>query len=473
MALIVTIAFLASGSAASGYSIWSVAGTGVQCSTPPACGDGAAANAAQLNYPEGVAVGASGYVYVADWGANEVRKISPTGKITIVAGDGTACIGPANCGDGGAATSAELSFPDGVAVDASGNVYIADTGDNEIRKVSPGGVITRIAGDGSDCSTPPSCGDGAPATSAELTSPQGVAVDRAGNVYIADSGDNEIRKVSKGTISRVAGTGSPCATAPSCGDGGSATSAQLSFPAGVAVDSTGRLYVADDGDNEIRRVSTSGAISRIAGNGSACTSPPSCGDGGAATSATLGSPDGVAVDSRGNIYVADDLDNEIRRISTSGTITRVAGTGAACSAPPSCGDGGSATSGTLDYPDALAVDPAGDVFIADTYDNEIRFVAPGASAAVAGTKVAVIAFGAALTGSSVTVRYALSGSASLKLAVRGPGQSGAVVSSGSGKTGLGELVWKRTKKPAKGSYKLMITATVSGHSASSTTRATL
>ena len=309
-------AALALAGAAVGYSIWPLAGTGTPCATPPSCGDGGAATSAPLGFPEGVAVGPAGDVYVADWGDNEVRKLSVTGSITPVAGGGTPCSSPPACGDRGPATDAQLSFPDGVAVDQAGNVYIADTGDNEVRKVSPGGTITRFAGTGAVCASPPACGDGGAATAAQLRNPFGLAVDRSGDVYIADAGDNEIRKVtSAGKITRIAGTGKACSNPPACGDDGPATAGQLNFPAGVAVDHAGNVYVADDGDNEVRKVAVGGTISRIAGTGAACSSPPACGDSGPALSATLGAPDGVAVDQHANVYVADDLDNEIRKIS--------------------------------------------------------------------------------------------------------------------------------------------------------------
>lgn len=331
---------LAASTAPSGAPIFAVAGNGTNCSTPPACGDGAAASAAQLSFPEGIAVDAQGDTFVADWGDNEIRMIAPDGTISTIAGGGTPCWSPPGCGDGGAATDAELSFPEGVAIGPDGSVYIADTGDNEIRKVSPSGRITRFAGSGSECSRPPACGDGGPATGAQLSAPAAVAVDRAGDVFIADTGDSEVRRVSaSGTITRVAGTGVFCPTAPTCGDGGPATSAQLNFPGGVTIDRAGNLWIADAGDNEVRQLSTAGTITRVAGSGKQCASPPACGDGGAATSADLNGPDGVAVAPDGSLYIADSADNAVRRVSATGKISAVAGTGAECSAPIACGNG--------------------------------------------------------------------------------------------------------------------------------------
>jgi sugar lactone lactonase YvrE len=451
--------------------ILAIAGTGAACSTPPECGDGAAATTAQLSYPESVAVDAYGDVYVADWGDNEIRRIAPNGTMTMVAGSGTACWAAPSCGDGAAAADAKLSFPQGIAVAADGTLYIADTADNEIRRVSPSGKITRFAGTGAECAQPPSCGDGGPATSAQLGAPAGVAVDVAGNVYIADTGDSEIRKVSRsGTISRVAGTGVFCATAPSCGDGGPAIGAELNFPGGVAIDATGSLFIADGGDNEVRRVSTSGTITRVAGSGKQCASPPACGDGGAATSADLNGDDGVTVASGGTLYIADAGDNEVRRVSAAGKIATVAGNGSACAVATSCGDAGPAFGAELNYPDAVALDPRGNLYIADTYDSELRWVPRAGTATLASPtrRVILSAFTLTLTGTSITVRCALSGPAALILTVTSPARSATVVRE-VGHAGLDALVWNRRlgRTPAPhGRYTLTVTAAAGGRSTS-------
>lgn len=456
-----------------GSTIWTIAGAGSACSTPPSCGDGSAATRAQLSFPEAVAVSTNGNVYVSDWGDNEIRKLAPDGTITAVAGDGTPCSTPPSCGDRASATSAELNFPEGVAVDLSGNVYIADSGDNEIRKVSPSGKITRFAGTGADCSRPPACGDGGAATAAQLSAPAGLAIDRAGNVYIADTGDSEVRKVSPaGKISRIAGTGVACAAAPTCGDGAGATSAQLNFPGGVAVDGAGSVYVADAGDNELRKISVAGTITRIAGSGKLCGAPSACGDGGAATSADLSGPDGVAVTSTGTLFIADAGDNEIRQVSVTGKIVTVAGNGSACPQPRSCGDGGAAGGAQLDYPDGVAVDQAGNVYIADTYDQELRWLSSTGSSFLqsASGKIALTAFGADLTAAAVSVRYALSGAASVTLSVSSGAGAPTVVARGSGRVGFGLLSWNRRLRgapAARGRYTLTLTATTAGRSASS------
>lgn len=452
-------------------TIWSVAGNGVACTTAPLCGDGAraVASTAELNFPQSVAVDPAGNVYTADWGDSEVRKLSPDGRITLLAGNGTPCGSAPSCGDGATGTGAQLNFPQAVAVDRAGNVYIADTGDNEIRKVSPRGVVTRVAGNGATCSSASACGDGGSALRASLNAPGGVAVDAAGNLYIADSGDNMIRKVSaRGVITRVAGDGMICVSAPSCGDGGPATSAQLNAPQGLALDSSGRLYIVDGGDNEVRRVSR-GTISRFAGTGVACTSAPACGDGQAAAGAQLNLPEAVAVDPAGSVYIADWGDNEIRVVSRTGTIALAAGNGSACASPPACGDAGPASSAPLSAPQGVAVDGAGNLFVADTEDHELRLVtlagAKPASLSASTGKVSLVAFASGVTRTQVTVRYALTAAASVTLSL-----NGRVLARASGQAGVGQLAWNRklgrTSAPA-GRYRLTVTAAVGKASAQS------
>lgn len=471
--LLVVAAALAFATGASAYSIWALAGDGTPCATPPSCGDGGTAPAARLGFPLGAALDSAGNVYIADWGDNVVRKLSVSGAITTVAGGGTTCSAPPRCGDGGPATDAQLSFPDAVAVDRAGNRYIADTGDNEVRKVSVQGRITRVAGNGTSCARPPACGDGGAATAGQLRAPAGVTVDASGNVYIADTGDNEIRKVTpSGKLSRVAGTGTPCSKPPACGDGGPATSAQLSFPGGVAVDRAGDVYIADDGDNDVRRLGASGTIGRVAGSGAQCSSPPSCGDGGAALSATLSAPDGVAVDRVGNVYVADTLDNEIRRVTVHGVIDRIAGNGAACSRPPACGNGGTATTAQLNYPVGVAVDPAGNVYVADSYDQELRWLSRARGSVLptpAGTAL-LLAFGAEAGRGAVSVRYALGAAARVTLSVRPAAGTRVVVVAAVGREGFNQISWNGRigGRPAgHGRYVLTISATIAGRSATS------
>jgi uncharacterized protein (TIGR03437 family) len=278
--------------------------------------------------------------------------------ITTVAGDGAGGFS----GDNGPAIGAALYSPQGLAVDSAGNLYIADLANNRIRKVS-NGVISTVAGNG----TPGFSGDGGLATAAQLDQPYAVAVDSAGNLYIADCWNHRIRKVSNGVISTVAGNGTPGFS----GDNGPATSAQLSDPAGVAVDSSGNLFIADMFSNRIRRVSN-GAITTVAGNGTQGFS----GDNGPATSAQLSNPYAVAVDSAGNLYIADMANSRIRKVSN-GAITTVAGGGTQGLG----GDGGPATSAQLSA-SGVAVYASGSPLIADSGNNRIRQLVAAPSAGV-------------------------------------------------------------------------------------------
>jgi sugar lactone lactonase YvrE len=325
--------------------------------TPGYSGDGGPATVAQLFSPEGVAVDAAGNLYIADCANQRIRKVS-NGIITTVVGGGW---GP-GIGDGGPATSALLSSPFGVAVDSAGNLYIADLGDNLVREVS-NGIITTVAGNG----TAGYSGDNGVATSAELNFPQAVAVDAAGNLYIADYGNERIRKVSNGLITTVAGSG----TWGFSGDGGAATSAKLFAPIGIAVDAAGNLYIADSGNNRIREVSN-GIITTVAGNGALGFS----GDNGPAATAMLNDATGVAVDRAGNLYIADVANNRVRKVSN-GIITTVVGGG-------SPGDGGPAAGAVLYGPTDVAVDPDGNLYIADYFNQRIREVSNRVITTVAG-----------------------------------------------------------------------------------------
>src|ERR1035437_6506014 len=322
-------------------------------------GDGGPATSASLNNPGSVAADSAGNLYMADSGNHRIRKVSG-GTITTVAGNGNSGFS----GDGGPATSASLKFPAGVAVDSAGNLYIAEPSNYRVRKVS-GGTITTVAGNGN----PGNSADGGPATSASI-SPFGVAVDSAGNLYIADP--FRIRKVSGGTITTVAGNGAYRFS----GDGGPATSALLNIPEAVAVDSAGNLYIADLDNYRVRKV-THGTITTVAGNGS----PGFSGDGGPATLASLSQPTGVAVDSAGNLYIADPNNQRVRKVS-GGTITTVAGNGNASGG--FSGDGGPATSASLDNPGAVAVDSTGNLYIADYLNHRVRKVSGGTITTVAG-----------------------------------------------------------------------------------------
>jgi uncharacterized protein (TIGR03437 family) len=333
-------------------------------------GDGGPATSASLNYPYAVAVDASGNLLIADSVNNRIRKVSPSGVITTFAGNGSFGFS----GDGGPATSASLGNPTSIAVDASGNLFILDKNNDRIRKVSASGVITTVAGNGIDAFS----GDGGPATSASLNSASGIALDQSGNLFIAEL-YNRVRKVSaaSGVITTVAGNGSFGFS----GDGGPATSASLNEPFGLALDASGNLFIADSGNNRIRKVSPSGVIATVAGSGAPGPLTTFAGDGGQAISASLFAPSGVAVDSAGNLYIADYGNSRIRKVSVSGVITTVAGNGMFRFS----GDGGPATAAQLWNPAGVAVDASGNLFIADSINNRIRKVsASGLISTVAG-----------------------------------------------------------------------------------------
>lgn len=321
-----------------------------------------------------------------------VPMISSTlsGLISTVAGDGTACPGTGNlCGDGGQATSAQLDSNEGVEVDRQGNfLYIADTGEHRIRRVNLAtGVITNFAGIGTACpGTGNLCGDTGLATAARLDSPQDIALNPQGTVlYIADTNENRIRQVNlaTGIISAFAGTGSACTNAlMPCGDGGLATAARLNSPRGIAVDSLGNVYIADTVRDRIRRVVIStGVIEHVAGSTSGVTGDIPAGAGSSTTTAArFRDPQGVAVSNNDQlIYIADTINNKIRLINLSaGTVTTVAGQ----STGGFLGDGGPATSCRVQSPEALMVDYQGNVYIADTGNNRIRKIITGTDGVV-------------------------------------------------------------------------------------------
>ena len=337
------------------------------------CGAGGPATAAQLDTPSGVALDGHRNAYIADGLNNVVWKVSPAGRITRFAGDGSLCLPNSKCGNGGPARDAALDTPVGVAVDGNGDVYIADQAANQVREVSPAGRIRLIAGTGRRCSAAPNCGDGGRAIRARLAGPWGVAVDAAGNLYIADYLNNEVRRVSpRGMISRFAGDGRQCSRPGRCGDGGAATHARLFNPAGVAVDRARDVYIADSNDHEVRKVSPQGTVTRFAGNGGGCSSVRACGDGRRAVSASVGNPFGVAVAQSGSVYITDIEGNDVREVDPSGIITRIAGSGRQCSSAPRCGDGSHPTAARLTNPTAVAVDAARNVYIADSADHEVR-----------------------------------------------------------------------------------------------------
>jgi sugar lactone lactonase YvrE len=335
------------------------AGNGVYGSA----GDGGAAVDAELASVAQVAADHQGNVYIADGVNSKVRRVSPSGIITTVAGTGTRGFS----GDGGPAIDAELNSPIGMTVDASGNLYIADAGNSRVRRVSPSGIITTVAGTG----TYGFSGDGGPAADAQLRFPSGVAVDASGNLYIVDAQDNRVRRVTpNGTISTFAGTG----TYGFSGDGGPASDADLRFPYGVAVDAIGNVYIADTDNYRLRKVSRSGIIFTIAGGGGGCELLP-----GGVFNSNARCPainaylrtSSVALDSDGYVYINDTAPghNQVRMVSPFGTISGFAGSGFGFS-----GDGGPAINAQLMFPSAVAADGAGNVYIADNGNNRVRKV---------------------------------------------------------------------------------------------------
>ena len=415
-----------------------IAGTG----TAGFSGDGGAATEAQVNLPFGIAIDGDGNVYVADTNNNRVRKVDRDGIITTVAGTGARGFG----GDGGPATAAKLDAPAGLAIDGNGDLYIADQGNNRVRRVDASGVIATIAGNGAARPRP-----GRAAAKVKLSAPEGLALDRRGYLYVSEFAGAQVIKIAPdGRFTVVAGTGIPGYS----GDGGRATAAQLSEPAGLAFDSRGDLVIADHANGVIRKVNTAGMITTLVGTAARLNKPIGVtfrgsdlyvadpwnarvlriqasgsatvvatdvhpaylllrgarhldlsdradsrikqislsrtgrhgvvsviagtgtagfsGNGGPAAKAQLNVPYGLAVDARGNLFVADRNNNRVRRIDRHGIITTFAGTGA----PGFSGDGGSAKAAKLNSPVGLAIDTAGNLYIADSGNNRVRRVDP-------------------------------------------------------------------------------------------------
>jgi sugar lactone lactonase YvrE len=344
----------------------------------------------------------SGNIYIAAPDSAYVFKLTSGGVFGNYAGLGYGGHNP----DGGQASKALIYEVSGLAIDSKGNIYFADVAGSRIRKVTPAGIISTVAGNGSKCDHAEKCGDGglATATTAYLNLPESVALDAAGNIYIADAGDNRIRVVNTGTKTiTIAGVSIPagyiqsvagvvnditgCAKPQTaCGDGGAATAAYLNLPYGVALDSHGNIYIADTDDQKIRVVSTQattttilgvsvapGDIETVVGNGIGCSNPVSgCGDGKVGTSAEVDLPRGVFLDAANDLLVADTGDSRIREVSATtnliSTVVNSAGTAGYS------GDGGPAASAQLDLPGGIWIDPTGNYFVADSGNELIRVV---------------------------------------------------------------------------------------------------
>jgi sugar lactone lactonase YvrE len=335
--------------------ITTVAGNASQNSTY--AGNGCAALNARLNYPAAVAVDPAGNLFITDGGNLRVRRVDTNQIITTVAGNGLEGF----AGDGGPAIEAKLYEPGGLAANAAGHLFIADSRNYCVRIVSPEGLITTVAGRGSH--TPY---DGIVATNAQLDNPDSVTLDATGNLVFSDY--NTIRKLcTNGLLTRLAGTG----YTGYAGDGGVATLAMLYSPSGVAVDPAGNVFITDTGNQRIRRVDSNGVITTVAGKGTYGYA----GDGGTATNAQFYNPGGLAVNAAGDLFIADSLNHRIRKVDAQGVITTVAGNGT----NGYVGDGGSAIQAKISMPTGLALDAAGNLFIADYGNHRIRKVSPFAS----------------------------------------------------------------------------------------------
>ena len=334
-----------------GDTIVTAAGNG----TASSAGDGLQASEASLNRPRSVfALPGGGFVWAEPW-SNRVRTLSADGVVSTVAGTGAQGYG----GDGGPATAAALNFVHSAAPLGDGSLLLADTQNNRIRKISPAGTITTVAGTGSAGFT----GDGGPATSARINNPRGVVGLADGGFLIPDTNNHRVRRVwPDGTITTVAGTG----VQGFSGDGGPATAAQLSAPFGVAPTADGGFLVVDVGNQRIRKVSAAGTITTVAGTGVAGYA----GDGGPATAALINNPHNLVVQPDGSFLIADASNERVRLVAVDGTISTLTGTGVRGFS----GDGGPAAAAQISVPKAVGLTAAGDVLIADEQNNRIRFV---------------------------------------------------------------------------------------------------
>ncbi|MGD1071167.1 MAG: IPT/TIG domain-containing protein [Bryobacteraceae bacterium] len=326
-------------------------------------GDGGVATSATLPAPYGLAIAAGGNVNICDNYANRVRTINPYGIIALTAGTNI----PGFSGDGAPATAASLVDCQGMAIDSSGNLYVADTGNGRIRRISAAGTISTVAGNG----TSGFSGDGGLAIGASLAEPKGVAIDGAGNLYIADTNNNRIRKVStSGTITTIAGNGN----AGYYGDGLPATFALLNGPSRLALNSSGSIYFTDNGNNVVRSITPQGIMLTVAGNGKYGFS----GDGGQAIAASLADPLGLAIDAAGNLLIADADNRRIRQVNTNGFISTLAGNGSATLS----GDGRSPLSTGFGSPTDVALDAAGNIYISDHDNGRVRRIQASPSSVV-------------------------------------------------------------------------------------------
>jgi len=326
-------------------------------------GDGGPAINALLDQPAGLAIDAAGNLFISEDGHDLIRKVDTNGIISTIAGSGNSGFS----GDNGPATNASFFAPGGLLTDGAGNLLVADTDNNCVREVDTNGVMATVVGD--PYGFYHYSGDGGPATGAGLYLPEALAKDPAGDLFIADNHNHVVREVNTaGIIKTMVGIH----TATYSGDGGPASAAGLNGPSGLAFDAAGNLFIADGGNNRVRKVATNGIISTVAGNGAVpiFPYPLETGDGGPATNATLDGPMGLAIDSQGNLYIADSINRAVRKVDAAGTITLAVSPGPRCAV-----DNGEATThGDLWAPWGLAMDDAGNLFIADNGNNRVRKV---------------------------------------------------------------------------------------------------
>ncbi|MFI6473027.1 NHL repeat-containing protein [Streptomyces sp. NPDC050516] len=339
---------MATPTAVANGTITTVAGTGAAGYDE----DGVPATDTALN-GTGVATDRSGTFYIADTDNHRIRKVGTDGIIRTIAGTGTSGFS----GDGGQATAAQIAQPVSVAVGADGSVYFATWGSSRVRKVAPDGIITTVAGGGTGTA------DGGRAVDAGLSNVFAIALDGAGNLYLTERYGHRVRKVgTDGVIRTIAGTGDPGYDK----DDVPATTATLNGPKGLAVDGAGNLYIADTGNHRVRRVGTDGVIRTVAGTGD----PGYIADGGPGVKTRLNSPEGLAVDGDGNLYIADSANHRVRRVDPGGTITTIAGTGTG----GYDADGTPADAARLYFPNTVALDGDGNLYIGDGNNNRVRKV---------------------------------------------------------------------------------------------------
>jgi sugar lactone lactonase YvrE len=349
--MLIALVSAAAQSAASSYAFSHLAG--------PLGGPGNAdglGTAARFWNPTGVATDGAGNTYVADASNSTIRKISPGGAVTTLAGTPN-FPGPSSISTPGTSTPAAFNYPTGLAVDSTGAIYVADQGQHTILKITPGGIVTTLAG----VSGVPGSADGT-GTAAQFSYPSGVAVDSAGNVYVADSGNHLIRRITPtGSVITVAGTAGLAGNSDGVG-----TTAQFNSPLGIAVDNAGNVYVADTSNNAIRKISPSAAVTTVAGTAGVTGAADGTG-----TAAQFDNPTGVTVDSAGNLFVADEVNQTIRKITPGGIVTTLAGTVGATGFA-----NGTGATARFDYPSGVAIDRSGNVIVADQGNSIIRQITP-------------------------------------------------------------------------------------------------